>query len=70
MRPNRGTFPARRVLVTAALRKPPNNKNAWQSNQTSPREADYFNDIFMSPQLPATGVPFLDGKVSSANWAK
>lgn len=27
-------------------------------------------DIFMSPQLPATVVPFLDGKVSSANWAK
>ena len=27
-------------------------------------------DIFMSPQLPATVVPFLDGKVSTANWAK
>lgn len=27
-------------------------------------------DIFMSPQLPAAVVPFLDGKVSSANWAK
>ena len=27
-------------------------------------------DIFLSPQLSATVVPFLDGKVSSANWAK
>ena len=27
-------------------------------------------DIFLSPQLPATVVPFLDGKASSANWAK
>ncbi len=27
-------------------------------------------DIFMSPQLAATVVPFLDGKISSANWGK
>ena len=27
-------------------------------------------DIFLSPQLPATVLPFLDGKVSSANWTK
>ena len=27
-------------------------------------------DIFLSPQLSATVVPFLDGNVSSANWAK
>jgi pimeloyl-ACP methyl ester carboxylesterase len=27
-------------------------------------------DIFLSPQLPATVSPFLDGKASSANWAK
>jgi pimeloyl-ACP methyl ester carboxylesterase len=27
-------------------------------------------DIFMSPQLSATVLPFLDGKVSSTNWAK
>ena len=27
-------------------------------------------DIFLSPQLPATVLPFLDGKTSSANWAK
>jgi pimeloyl-ACP methyl ester carboxylesterase len=27
-------------------------------------------DIFMSPQLSATVLPFLDGKVSSANWGK
>lgn len=27
-------------------------------------------DIFLSPQLPATVLPFLDGKASSANWAK
>ena len=27
-------------------------------------------DIFMSPQLSATVMPFLDGKVSSANWGK
>ena len=27
-------------------------------------------DIFMSPQLPATVLPFLDGKVTSANWVK
>ena len=33
-----------------------------------PGLTDY--DIFMSPQLPATVLPFLDGKVSSANWAK
>ena len=26
-------------------------------------------DIFLSPQLPATVPPFLDGKASSANWA-
>jgi pimeloyl-ACP methyl ester carboxylesterase len=26
-------------------------------------------DIFLSPQLSATVVPFLDGKVSSSNWA-
>ena len=28
------------------------------------------DDIFMSPQLPATVVPFLDGKVSTINGAK
>ena len=27
-------------------------------------------DIFLSPQLPMTVLPFLDGKASSANWAK
>ena len=27
-------------------------------------------DIFLSPQLPATVLPFLDGRASSANWAK
>ena len=27
-------------------------------------------DIFLSPQLPATVLPFLDGKASLANWAK
>ena len=27
-------------------------------------------DIFLPPQLSATVLPFLDGKVSSANWAK
>ena len=27
-------------------------------------------DIYMSPQLPASGVPFLEGKVASANWAE
>ena len=27
-------------------------------------------DIFLSPQLPATVLPFLDRKASSANWAK
>ena len=27
-------------------------------------------DIFLSPQLPATVLPFLDGNVSSGNWAK
>ncbi len=27
-------------------------------------------DIFLSPQLPATVLPFLDGKASSATWAK
>ncbi|WP_310386311.1 alpha/beta hydrolase [Roseateles sp.] len=27
-------------------------------------------DIFLSPQLPATVLPFLDGKTSSANWAR
>ena len=27
-------------------------------------------DIFLSPLLPATVLPFLDGKASSANWTK
>ena len=27
-------------------------------------------DIFLSPQLPATVLPFLDGTAASANWAK
>ena len=27
-------------------------------------------DIFLSPLLPATVLPFLDGKASSAKWAK
>ena len=27
-------------------------------------------DIFLSPQLPATVLPFLDGKAASVNWAK
>ena len=27
-------------------------------------------DIFLSPQLPTTVLPFLYGYVSSANWAK
>ena len=27
-------------------------------------------DIFLSPLLPATVLPFLDGKAASANWAK
>ena len=27
-------------------------------------------DIFLSPQLPATVLPFLDGNAFSANWAK
>ena len=27
-------------------------------------------DIFLSPQLPATVLPFLDGKAFTANWTK
>ena len=47
----------------------------WQREHMSPNRLAILPgvthyDIFLSPQLPATVLPFLDGKATATNWVK
>ena len=62
------------IAVEAAVATRGRKDAGWQRENMSrnrlailPGLTHYDN--FLSPKLSATVVPFLDGKVSSANWA-